>query len=167
MLLTLLLLAPLASPLAGADNLKVATSDFGVLGLLDEVLSLRGNAADGPEATLLATGVLSGVESSLRESSVSDPISEVNTQLTKVELRNSTAPLTDHPRPYDLLLDPETQPPGFPSNLVDTMFGIENWDPLGGGDLLAIGINSYVIYVNFTSRNNGPQYENWTVGTFT
>ena len=45
----------------------------------------------------------------MRESSVSDPISEVNTQLTKVELRNSTAPLADHPRPYDLLLDPETR----------------------------------------------------------
>ena len=62
LVLTLILLAPLASPLAGADTLKVATSDFGVLGLLDEVLSQRSNAADGPEATLLATGALSGVE---------------------------------------------------------------------------------------------------------
>ncbi len=167
LLLTLLLMAPLASPLAGADSLKVATSDFGVLGLLHEVLSQRGNAADGPEATLLATGALTGVESSLRVSTATDPISQVNTQLTKVELRDSAAPEADHPRPYELLLDPETQPPGFPANLVDTMFGIENWDPLGGGDLLAIGINTYVIYVNFTSRNNGPQYENWTVGTFT
>ena len=167
LVLVLLMLAPIAMPMAGADNLKVATTDFGVLGLLDEVLSERGQAADGPEAELLATGALSGVEASLRPSDAGDPISAVNTQMSKVSLRDSAPPEPSHPRPYDLLLDPDTQPPGFPANLVDTMFGIDNWDPLAGGDLLAIGINSYVIYVNFTSRNNGPQYENWTIGTFT
>ncbi len=167
LLLTILLLSPIASPMASADEIKMKSSDFGVLGYLDEVLSERGNAADGPEASLLATGALSGVEASLRDSDSSDPIGEVETQLSKVKIRDTAVPELNHPRPYELLLDPDTQPSGFPSNLVDTMFGIENWDPLGGGDVLAIGLNSYVIYVNFTSRNNGPQYENWTVGTFT
>ena len=67
--------------MASADEIKLSSSDFGVLGYLDEVLSERGNAADGPEASLLATGALSGVEASLRDSESSDPIGEVETQI--------------------------------------------------------------------------------------
>jgi hypothetical protein len=34
-------------------------------------------------------------------------------------------------------------------------------------DPLAIGINTYAIYLNFSSKNDGPSYESWTSGTFT
>ena len=29
------------------------------------------------------------------------------------------------------------------------------------------GINTYALYINFSSRDNGPQYEAWDYGTFT
>ena len=34
-------------------------------------------------------------------------------------------------------------------------------------DPLAIGINTYAIYLNFSTKNDGPSYETWTSGTFT
>ena len=57
-----------------------------------------------------------------------------------------------------------THPEAWPYNLWETLFSIDN---LGLDNLLGIGINTYAIYVNFSSRNNGPSYEAWDQGTFT
>ena len=61
-------------------------------------------------------------------------------------------------------MDTSTQPEGWPNNLVQTLFSLESWDIT---DPLAVGINTYALYINFSSRNNGPQYEAWEYGTFT
>ena len=57
-----------------------------------------------------------------------------------------------------------THPEAWPYNLWETLFSIDN---LGLDNILGIGINTYAIYVNFSSRNNGPSYEAWDQGTFT
>ena len=41
---------------------------------------------------------------------------------------------------------------------------MENWEIT---DPLAVGINTYAIYLNFGTKNDGPSYETWTSGTFT
>lgn len=162
-IMMILFIAPTFSPLASAGSLQVASDDFGVLSALDKVLNERAGAADDSDVGLMATGSLSGVEASLRDSGPSDPLEEVNTQMAKIALRDTSPPSPDHPRPYELLLNEDTQPPNFPSNLLDTLFGL----PPDLSDPLAIGINSYVLYVNYSARGNGPQYEAWDSGTFT
>lgn len=162
-IMMILFIAPTFSPLASAGTLQVASDDFGVLSALDKVLNERANAADDDEVGLMATGSLAGVEAGLRDSGSSDPLAEVNTQMAKIGLRDTTPPDPEHPRPYELLLDEDTQPPGFPTNLLDSLFGL----PPDLSDPLAFGANSYVLYVNYSARGNGPQYEAWDSGTFT
>ncbi|MEC8589814.1 MAG: hypothetical protein VXY35_06645, partial [Candidatus Thermoplasmatota archaeon] len=82
----------------------------------------------------------------------------------QAELRDTSPFEPDHPRPYEVLLDTSTQPEGWPNNLVQTLFSLESWDIT---DPLAVGINTYALYINFSSRDNGPQYETWEYGTFT
>ena len=56
-----------------------------------------------------------------------------------------------------------SHPEGWPNNLLDTLFEL----PPTITDPLAIGANTYSLYVNYTARNDGPQYEAWDYGTFT
>ncbi|MBP04846.1 MAG: hypothetical protein CMA72_08710 [Euryarchaeota archaeon] len=61
-------------------------------------------------------------------------------------------------------MDASTQPDGWPYNLFETLFSVSS---LGLDNPLGIGINTYAVYVNFTSRDNGPSHEAWVEGTFT
>ena len=104
------------------------------------------------------------VEAAKRESREGDPLNDSTEYLSQAELRDTSPFEPDHPRPYEVLLDTSTQPEGWPNNLVQTLFSLESWDVT---DPLAVGINTYALYINFSSRDNGPQYEAWDYGTFT
>ena len=164
LLFTIILLIPVVIPVGmAASTLQVASDDFGVLAALDSALQQRAGDADSPEIEVMAMANMSDVAANMRQINSNDPLSDVDEGRTKVSMRNTTAPAPDHPRPYQLLMDTETQPPGFPDNLIDTLFEL----PDDFDDPLAIGLNSYVLYLNYTSRFSGPQYEAWDYGSFT
>lgn len=163
-LLTTLLLLPVAIPIGtAASTLQVASDDFGVIAALENALQERDGSADAPDVEVMAMANITSIESKVRAVDQSDPLNEIDSGRTKVSLRNTTAPAPTHPRPYQMLLNPDTQPENFPDNLIDTLFEL----PDDFSDPLAIGINSYVLYLNYTSRFGGPQYEAWDYGSFT
>ncbi|MDP6010426.1 MAG: hypothetical protein QF707_01405, partial [Candidatus Poseidoniaceae archaeon] len=164
LLLTSLLVLPIAIPIGtAASTLQVASDDFGVIAALEDALQERDGSADAPDVEMMAMANITSIESKVRTVDQSDPLNEVDAGRTKVSLRNSTAPAPTHPRPYQMLMNQDTQPENFPDNLIDTLFEL----PDDFSDPLAIGINSYVLYLNYTSRFGGPQYEAWDYGSFT
>ena len=160
--MVLLMFVSLASP-AGAD-LSVSRNDFGVLDELDETLSKRTENGEAAVAAQGAAEALNAVDLAKRPVDETDPLSQASSYLDSLELRDSSPFEVDHPRPYEFLMDASTQPDGWPYNLFETLFSVSS---LGLDNPLGIGINTYAVYVNFTSRDNCPSHEAWVEGTFT
>ena len=111
-----------------------------------------------------AEGALALVDAAARNVDGQDPISLAGSFSDNISFRDSSPYEPDHPRPYEFLMDATADQNGLPDNLFDTLFSTDNF---GLGSLLAIGLNTYAVYVNFTSKDNGPSYEAWAQGTFT
>ena len=158
----LVLILPIFSPV-NADE-SVGRDDFGILSAMVEVLNEEKDSGEDEFAHDAAEGVLSALESRAREIGDGDALLATDDIIGDISMRETDPLEPAHPRPYVYLTDPETHPEGWPKDLVDTLFDLPP-DPLE--DPLAIGINTYSLYVNYTARNDGPKYENWTYGTFT
>ncbi|MEK9651006.1 MAG: hypothetical protein VW102_02285 [Poseidonia sp.] len=161
MLVSVMLLS-IMQPVSG--NVAVARDDFGVLDALADTLADRAAESESLVALQGAQSSFALVEASKREVKAGDALADAESYLDQVELRDTSPLEVDHPRPYEFLIDVSTHPEAWPYNLWQTLFSVEN---LGLDNLLGIGINTYAIYVNFSSRNNGPAYEAWESGTFT
>jgi len=160
--LLLLFLVPIVQPVTTAE---IASDDFGILDALDELLEDRTLSSSDLLAEGIASTTLASVDAAAREVGEGDAIVEAERFLDGLEVRDSTPFEPDHPRAYEFLLDAENHSgAGLPDNLFQTLFSVENWELT---DPLAIGINTYAIYLNFSSKNDGPSYESWTSGTFT
>ncbi|DAC46678.1 MAG TPA: hypothetical protein D7H92_06215 [Candidatus Poseidoniales archaeon] len=161
-LLVAVMLLSMMQPVSG--DVTVARDDFGVLDAFADTLADR--AAEG-ESLVAIQGAQSSfalLDASKRPVQSGDALADAENVLNQVELRDTTPFEEDHPRPYEFLTDVATHPDAWPYNLWETLFSVEN---LGLDNLLGIGINTYAVYVNFTSRNDGPAYEAWDKGTFT
>ena len=156
------MLLSLMQPVSG--NVAVARDDFGVLDAFASTLADRDRKESRwlPLKACRSSFALLGA--SKREVRPGDALADSESYLDQVELRDTTPMEVDHPRPYEFLTDVATHPDAWPYNLWETLFSVEN---LGLDNLLGVGINTYAIYVNFSSRNNGPSYEAWDSGTFT
>ena len=160
--LIFLMLASISNPVA-ADT-SISRDDFDVIDALMETLADRTQGGESDIALSSAQGALAQVDANARGISATDPLAVSNSFLDGISMRDSSSFEADHPRPYEFLMDASTQPDGFPNNLFETLFSVNN---LGLTNILAIGINTYAVYVNFTSRDSGPSYEAWAQGTFT
>jgi hypothetical protein len=160
--MVILMFISMAQP-AGAD-LSVSRNDFGVLDELDDTLSKRTANGEAIAAAEGAADALNAVDLAQRPVDATDPLSQASSYLDSLELRDASPFEADHPRPYEFLMDASTQPDGWPYNLFETLFSVQS---LGLDNILGIGINTYAVYVNFTSRDNGPSHEAWVEGTFT
>ena len=160
--LVLVMMSSIAVPV-NAD-VSVARDDFGVLDELARILADRKQSGESFVAIQGADNSLAYVDAAARPITASDALSEADGYLEDVEMRDATPFEADHPKPYQFIIAEATHPDGWPYNLYDTLFSTEQ---LGLSNLLGIGINTYAIYVNFSSRNDGPSYEAWDSGTFT
>ena len=156
------MLLSLMQPVSG--NVAVARDDFGVLDAFASTLADRAQEGESLVALQGAQSSFALLDASKREVRPGDALADSESYLDQVELRDTTPMDVDHPRPYEFLTDVATHPDAWPYNLWETLFSVEN---LGLDNLLGVGINTYAIYVNFSSRNNGPSYEAWDSGTFT
>jgi hypothetical protein len=149
-------------PVSG--DVTVARDDFGVLDAFASTLEDRAAEDESLVALQGAQSAFALVDASKRPVQAGDALADAENVLNQVELRDTSPFEEDHPRPYEFLTDVATHPDAWPYNLWQTLFSVEN---LGIDNLLGIGINTYAVYVNFSSRNNGPSYEAWDRGTFT
>ena len=160
--LVLVMMSSIAVP-ANAD-VSVATDDFGILDALTQTLADREQSGESFIAVQGADNSLAYVDAAARPITTGDALSEADSYLNDIEMRDSTPFETDHPRPYQFLIGEATHPDGWPYNLFNTLFSTEQF---GLDNLLGVGINTYAIYVNYSSRNDGPSHEAWDSGTFT
>lgn len=145
-------------------DVSVARDDFGVLDALAETLADRADTGEEIVAIQGSQNSFALLDSSKRPVQSGDALADAENYLDQVELRDTSPMEEDHPRPYEFLTDVATHPDAWPYNLWETLFSV---DALGLDNLLGFGINTYAVYVNFSSRNNGPSYEAWDSGTFT
>ena len=150
-LLVSVMLLSLMQPVSG--NVAVARDDFGVLEAFAATLADRAAESESLVAIQGAESSFALVDASKREVRAGDALADSESTLEQVELRDTSPLELDHPRPYEFLIDVSTHPDAWPYNLWETLFSVES---LGLDNLLGIGINTYAIYVNFSSRNNGP-----------
>ncbi|MBA4735344.1 MAG: hypothetical protein H2065_05070 [Candidatus Poseidoniales archaeon] len=160
--LIVVLLVPIFQPVQA--DASVERDDFDLMETFSNLMELQESSDDTVIAAGSSASSLALVESSKRDSREGDPLNDSTEYLSQAQLRDTSPFEPDHPRPYEILLDTSTQPEGWPNNLVQTLFSLDSWDIT---DPLAVGINTYALYINFSSRDNGPQYEAWEYGTFT
>ena len=160
-LLMALLLLPALQPVQAQAT--VSRDDFGILGLLEETLADVASNEEDEVATDLATSVMASVRDSIRATDGTDPIAGTTALDADLSLRSADPLDPQHPRPYEFLVDQETQPSELPDNILDTLFGLP---PNITQDPFAFGINQYILYTNYTS-DVGIDYETWTDGSFT
>ena len=160
--LIVVLLVPIFQPVQA--DASVERDDFDLMETFSNLMELQESSDDTVIAAGSSASSLALVEASKRDSREGDPLNDSTEYLSQAQLRDTSPFEPDHPRPYEILLDTSTQPEGWPNNLVQTLFSLESWDIT---DPLAVGINTYALYINFSSRDNGPQYEAWEYGTFT
>ncbi len=160
--LVLVMMSSIAVPV-NAD-VSVATDDFGVLDALAQTLADREQSGESLIAVQGADNSLAYVDAAARPITTTDALSEADSYLEDIEMRDSTPYEADHPKPYQFLIGEATHPDGWPYNLFETLFSTEQF---GLDNLLGIGVNTYAIYVNYSSRNDGPSHEAWDSGTFT
>ena len=160
-MLVIVMLVPIFSPVTADES--VGRDDFGVLEAMANALTAQRDSGEDELAHNSAEGILSALEARGREIGDGDALLATDGVIGDISMRE-TAPLEpSHPRPYVYLTDPDSHPDGWPNNLLDTLFNL----PPSFTDPLAIGANTYSVYVNYTARNNGPQHEAWEYGTFT
>ena len=158
--LVLVMMTPLLQPVNA--EVGVVRDDFGVLEAMANALENQHDSGEDSIAKSSAEAILDALDSRGRLIGDGDALLATDGVLGDISMRE-TAPLeADHPRPYEYLIDPNTHPEDWPNDLVETLFSLPTLS-----DPLAIGVNTYSLYVNYSARNNGPQYESWTYGTFT
>ena len=160
-MLVIVMLVPIFSPVTADES--VGRDDFGVLEAMANALTAQRDSGEDELAENSAEGILSALEARGREIGNGDALLATDGVIGDISMRETDPLEPSHPRPYVYLTDPDSHPDGWPNNLLDTLFNL----PPSFTDPLAIGANTYSVYVNYTARNNGPQHEAWEYGTFT
>ena len=160
-LLVIVMFLPIFNPVAADES--VGRDDFGVLEAMANALTEQRDSGEDELAKNSAEGIISALEARGREIGEGDALLATDGVLGDISMRQTDPLEPSHPRPYVFLTDPDSHPDGWPNNLLDTLFEL----PPSFNDPLAIGANTYSLYVNYSARNNGPQYEAWDYGTFT
>ncbi len=161
--ITLVLLFFISTMQPIAADVSVTRDDFGVLDTLDQILNERSSSGEDLLAQQAASNAEAKINSLARPIGSGDALEDGTTFSSMLEMRDSSPLTAEIPRPYHYLTDSSTHPEDWPDNLIDTLFEL----PSSFADPLAIGINTYAIYINYTARNNGTSHEAWDYGTFT
>ena len=137
-LLLILMVGSSLSPLVVAESNALKTNDFGVLDKLHEVTS-SDFIGDGQEAAPVASqAIIDSIEE--RKSGLNEPFGENSTNLENLIMAETTPNNPNHPLPYQMLLNPQQKPEGFPSTLWETL---APW-----------GIDNYVVITNYSTLND-------------
>jgi len=159
--LVLVMFLPIFSPTTA--DVSVGRDDFGVLDAMADALNQQALSGEDERAKSEAEAVLDAVVANGRLIGEGDALLATDGVLGQITMRDTTPLEPDHPRPYTYLTDNSTHPEGWPNDLIETLFDL----PPSFSDPLAVGANTYSIYVNYSARDDGPQYEAWDYGTFT
>ena len=145
--LVIVMLLPIFTPVSA--NESVGRDDFGILEAMANALAEQRDSGEDELARDTAEGILSALEARGREIGDGDALLATDGVLGDITMQPTDPLVPSHPRPYEFLTEQDTHPEDWPDNLIDTLF-----DPsqLAITDPLALGVNTYSIYVNFTAK---------------
>ena len=125
--LVLIFISPLLLPFASVNGEpRFESSDFGVLDELNQMLDERESFIDSNSVSPYAESRVEEVRNSVISSGSNSPISEVGPSIEGVSLVQSYPPNTEHPAPYDLLVNGGSNP-GMVDNIWQTLFNITDY----------------------------------------
>ena len=150
-LLVLIFLMPMYSPITNVSaDTRISANDFEILDEMTDVLSQREDVISSELVKNIAGPSLEGVTNSVTPTNQDDPLYGINDLFSDSSIVDTTPPEVIHPGPYDLLINPESSPPGAVNTVWQTIFNLTD----------------YLIWTKYTDLD-GNQVEKFEVVTFT
>ena len=150
-LLVLIFLMPIYSPITNVSaDTRISANDFEILDEMTDVLSQREDVISSELVKNIAGPSLEGVTNSVTPTNQDDPLYGINDLFSDSSIVDTTPPEVIHPGPYDLLINPESSPPGAVNTVWQTIFNLTD----------------YLIWTKYTDLD-GNQVEKFEVVTFT
>jgi len=126
--MALLFLLPILSPFSAVSGeARIESQDFEVLGQLSKVLEERQEMLDSNSVAQLAQPTIEGIFNSVMPTGPSDPLANVNGTIDGASMVTTAPPQPQHPGPYNLLLNPNSGPPGQVDNIWQTLINLTDY----------------------------------------
>jgi hypothetical protein len=127
-LIVALFLLPTLAPFAAVSGeARIESEDFAILNELSEVLDQREQVVSSDTVSKLAGPLLDQVRVGVQETSVADPLHDIDEVLADVSMLETAAPQVIHPEPYIILTDENSRPPGEVRTIWSTLFNLTDY----------------------------------------
>lgn len=127
-LLVAIFLLPMFSPFAAVSGeARIESEDFAILEELSDVLHEREQVVSSDSVSNLAGPLLDQVRVGVHETSIADPLHDIDEALDDVSLVDTTVPAPIHPEPYRILTDENSRPPGEVRTIWSTLFNLTDY----------------------------------------
>ena len=127
-LLVILFFLPTLAPFATVSGeARIESQDFQILDELGNVLNQREEVVLGDSVSNIAGPLLDQVRVGVQDTSVADPLHDIDEALDDVFIVETAAPAVTHPEPYIILTDENSRPPGEVRTIWSTLFNLTDY----------------------------------------
>ena len=128
LIISLLFLLPIIAPLVAVSaEARIESQDFAILDDLTDVLKQREDILGTDSVGRIAGPLLDQVRLSITNTSVADPLHDIDSALEDVTLIDTTPPPPTHPEPYRILTDENSRPPGEVRTIWSTLLNLTDY----------------------------------------
>ena len=128
LIISLLFLLPIIAPLVAVSaEARIESQDFAILDDLADVLKQREDVLGTDSVGRIAGPLLDQVRLSITNTSVADPLHDIDSALEDVTLVDTTPPPPTHPEPYRILTDENSRPPGEVRTIWSTLLNLTDY----------------------------------------
>ena len=125
--ITLLCLSTASQGITASAEQRIESDDFQILDDLETVLEMDRSIRSDTQAENSAGDSLNLVRESVTESNPDSPIEGVDNVFSDTSLIETMPPEVRHPRPYEILTNPDEAPPGEVRNIWSTILNITDY----------------------------------------
>ena len=127
-LLVILFFLPTLAPFASVSGeARIESQDFQILEELGTVLNQREQVIQGDSVSNIAGPLLDQVRVGVQDTSVADPLHDIDEALDDVIIVETAVPAVIHPEPYIILTDENSRPPGEVRTIWSTLFNLTDY----------------------------------------
>ncbi|MEL0268274.1 MAG: hypothetical protein VXA14_04125, partial [Euryarchaeota archaeon] len=127
-LLVILFFLPTLAPFTSVSGeARIESQDFQILEELGTVLNQREQVVQGDSVSNIAGPLLDQVRVGVQDTSVADPLHDIDEALDDVIIVETAAPAVIHPEPYIILTDENSRPPGEVRTIWSTLFNLTDY----------------------------------------
>ena len=127
-LIVALFLLPMFTPFASVSGeARIEAEDFAILDELGDALNQREQMISSDSVSQLAGPLLDQVRVGVQDTSVADPLHDIDEALDDVSMLETAPPEVIHPEPYVILTDENSRPPGEVRTIWSTLFNLTDY----------------------------------------